>query len=216
MTQYSFFGVNGNSATGPGSSISYGGAFVGGLQFEVTSSGQYLYGYYMWRADSAQSASASFALWIQTAGAAGTFQSGTDTSTSSMTAGQWNYAALGTPFALSTGVVYKAVYGLTGNFNDTHDQFNTAGGVYPAGIVNGPITCYSDQVSQGGTNPAPIASGWQGTFDTSGSDPTTNFPSSTDGSANFWIDILAGPATASFTAAPNRPRGQAVNRASTY
>ena len=54
MTLYSLFGTNGNGATGPGASTSYSGAFVCGVAFSVTSSGYYLNGYYLWRADSSQ------------------------------------------------------------------------------------------------------------------------------------------------------------------
>lgn len=195
MTQYSFFGVNGNGATGPASSISYGGVITMGLAFKVTSSGQYLYGYYVWRSDSGQSASCSCALWVLSSASAGTFQTGTSASTSSMVAGQWNYIPLATPFALSTGTTYKAVLGLTGNFNDTQSQFG-GGEPYVNGITNGPITAFSSPVGQGGTNEAPFTNTYQGSFGTAGSDPTANLPSSDDVKSNFWLDILAGPAAA--------------------
>lgn len=192
MTQYSFFGANGNGATGPASSISFGGAFVAGLAWEVTASGQYLYGYYVWRSDSGQSASCSCALWILSSATAGTFQAGTSASTTTMVTGAWNYIPLPVPFALATGNVYKAVCGLTGNFNDTSHAFNGTG-TYPGGITHGPITCYSSPPAQGGTNGAPFTNTYQGSFGTSGSDPTANLPSSDDVQSNFWVDILAGP-----------------------
>lgn len=195
MTQFSFFGVNGNGTTGPGASTSFGAGFVAGLAFKVTSSGQVLSGYYVWRADSAQSASCSCALWILSAAGAGTFQAGTSASASAMVAGQWNFIPLAVPFALATGNVYKVVLGLTGNFNDVHSQFGT-GGPYAGGIINGPITAYSAPVGQGGTNESPFTNTFQGSFGTSGADPTTNLPSSDDSQANFFVDILVGPPVA--------------------
>ncbi len=195
MTQYSAFGTHGNAATGPSSSTSYGGAFTGGMAFSVTSPGYYLLGYYMWRSDSGQSASASFALWQITASETATYLTGTNVSTSGMTTATWNYVALGSPYALTSATPYKAVYGLTGNFNDTHDQFNGTG-TYPGGVVNGPLNVYSDVTGVGGTNPIPFAPNYQGTFGTAGTDPTVNYPTSDDVYSNFWIDVLIGPASA--------------------
>lgn len=195
MTQFSAFGTHGNGTTGPGASTSFGAAFVSGLTFKVTQPGQFLYGYYYWRADSGQSASAQGALWTLTANATGTFQTGTSASTSSMAVGQWNFIALAVPFALTSGTVYRAVIGVTGNFNDVHSQFGT-GGPYSAGIVNGPLTVYSAPTGQGGTNEAPFTNVFQGTFGTSGADPTANLPASDDSQANFFVDILVGPAAA--------------------
>jgi len=197
VTQYSAFGTHGNSATGPGSSISYGGAWVAGLAFKVTSSGQVLYGYYLWRADSAQSATADFALWQITGATTGTLVSGSHVSASGLLTGQWNYVSLSTPVALTSGTSYKAVYGFTGNFCDTQNQF-ASGDPYVGGIVNGPLTVFSDITGVGGTNAEPNGS-YQGTFGTSGSDPTTNYPTSDDVYSNFWVDVLVG---ATATSAP--------------
>ena len=183
------------------------------MAFKVTSSGYYLNGYYMWRSDSSQSASASFALWAITGATTGTYQTGTSASTSSMTTGTWNYVALGTPFALTSGTPYKAVYGLTGNFNDTQNQFNGTG-TYPGGVVNGPLNVYSDVTGVGGTNPEPNGTA-QGSFGTSGTDPTTNYPTSDDVYSNFWIDVLIGPAAAA-ALPPPLVLSQAVRRASTW
>lgn len=205
MTQYSFFGVNGNGATGPASSASYTGPFVSGHTWKVTQSGQFLYGYYVWRADTNQSASCTMALWVVTAINAGTFQAGTNVSSSSLATGQWNYLPLGTPFALTSGTLYRMVYGAANNFSDTTHQFGS-GNPYAAGIVNGPITLFSDQ-AQGGTNNAPYANAFQGVFSTAGSDPTVTLPSTADIASNFWIDVLVGPAQA---AAAPAGRAQAV------
>lgn len=198
MTQYSAFGVNGNGATGPVSSITFTGNFVAGMSFSVTQPGQFLYGYYIWRSDSAQSASAAFALWQITAATTGTYQ-GSDTSASTAAAvvGQWTYVPLATPFALTQNTPYKAVVGLVNNFNDTHTQFGNEGGTgapYLGGIVNGPLNVYSAPISFAGTNPAPFTNSYQGSFDTASADPTADFPATDDNSANFWLDVLVGPA----------------------
>jgi hypothetical protein len=194
MTQYSFFGTHGNSANGPASSISFGAAFTAGLAFKVTSSSLYLYGYYLWRSDSGQPASSQCALWQITAASTGTYQgSGTLVSSSSLATQTWNYLPLASPFALTASTPYKAVYGLTGNFSDTQNQFGT-GGTYQAGITNGPLDAYSDTAGLGGTNPVPFANSYQGTFGTAGADPTANYPVTPDSSSNFWIDVLIGPA----------------------
>jgi hypothetical protein len=203
VTQYSFFqSGTGNGATPPASSSDpgYGGNWVAGLAFEVTSSGQYLYGFYLWRADTSTPASSTFALWTQTSAAAGTVIAATEVSGSGFTAGAWNYVPLATPYALSTGVVYKAVYGYSGGgFPETKTSFGT-GGAYAAGIVSGPITAYSSPTGQGGTNQIPFTNAYQGSFDTATASASTDFPVSDDSQANFWIDILVGPA-----AAPPRP-----------
>jgi hypothetical protein len=206
VTQYSAFqSGTGNNTAGPASSTSYGGVFTAGMAFEVTSSGQYLYGYYVWRADSSQSASVQCALWLITAAATGTYQgAGTLVSSSSLVAGQWNYLPLATPFALTVSTPYKAVYGLTGNFSETHTEFGT-GGPFLGGIVNGPLTVYSSPTGQGGTNQVPFVNSYQGTFGTAGSDPTANYPTSDDSQANFWVDILVGPAAVSAVAFPAAP-----------
>ena len=195
MTQYSVFqSGTGLGVSGPGSSTSYTGTWVGGLYFEVTSPAQYLYGFYLWRADSSQLSSSSFALWTVTAPGTGTVNASTEVSGSGFTAGAWNYVPLGSPYALSTGTVYMAVYGYAaGNFPETKPSFGT-GGAYAAGIVSGPITVYSGHSSDGGTGAQAFAAFYaQGSFDTAGP-PSTDLPNSDDSAANFWIDFLIGPA----------------------
>ena len=202
MTLYSAFGTHGNAANGPGASSSYSGSWLAGLAFKVTSSGYYLQQYGYWRADSSQTAAPQFALWIQTTATAGTYQAGTLTSMSGATAGAWNYVSLATPFLLSTGTVYKIVGGWSNNFSETKNQFGTAG-AYIGGIVNGPLTVYSSTVSDGGTNAIPFGNAYQGVFSTAGTDPSANLPASTDSDANFWIDLVIGPAAVAVAPAPS-------------
>jgi len=204
MTNYSFFGVTGNGANGPGSSTSFSGGIVLGAVFEVTSPGYSLLGYGFWRADTSQAASASCALWQGTGLNTGTLTASSTASLSSMTAGAWNYVTLGTPIALTQNQVYKAQIGLVNNFPFTVGQFGT-GGAYSAGIVNGPLTCFSDITANGGTNPDTYHDD-QATYATGSSDPTAAYVTSINGSFNGWVDVLIGlppapPPPAAYTAA---------------
>lgn len=195
MTQYSAFGTHGNGATGPASSISYGGNWAAGLYLEVTQASQYLYGFYLWRADSGQPSSSTFALWTVTASGTGSVNAATEVSGSGFTAGAWNYVPLSSPFLLTSGTTYMAVYAYVGNFPETKPAFGS-GGAYAGGIVNGPLTVFSGASSAGGTGPFAFASGFyaQGSFSTAGSSASTTLPSSDDGQPNFWVDVLVGPA----------------------
>lgn len=204
MTQFSAFGTHGNGVTGPATSVSFGAAFVAGMSFEVTTSSQFLFGYLFWRADTPQPSTASFALWQITAANTGTYLgSGTAATGTGFATATWNFVPLATPFALTANTPYEAVYGVTGNFCDTNAGTNSFIGSYTAGITNGPLNVYSPPASFGGTNAVPFANSWQGAFGTSGADPTTNYPTSSDGNgANFWVDVLVGPAASVTTAAP--------------
>ena len=197
MTQYSVFqSGTGSGTSGPGSSTSYSGPWVAGLYFKVTQPAQYLYGYYLWRADSSQSSSASFATWTVTAPGTGTVNAATEVSGSGFTTGAWNYVPLSSPYLLSTGNVYMAVYGYTaGNFPETKPYFET-GGTLVGGYVNGPLTVYSGAASSGGTGAQPFGGTFyaQGSFSTAGANPATTLPNSDDSGPNFWIDFLIGPA----------------------
>jgi hypothetical protein len=186
------------STYGPGSSVSYGGVIVQGILFEVTDPGMVLRGYWFWRADSPQSASASFALWQATGFGTGTLISNSSASTSTMVAGQWNYVPLPGSLALTSGTAYKAVVGVSGNFNDTTGQFDT-GGPYVGGITNGPLTAFSAVAGTGGTLPD-VYGDYQCTYDTSTSDPTAVYPASDSSSYNAWIDVQVD-----FAATPGPP-----------
>ncbi len=194
MTLYSAFGTLGNGATGPGSSTSYSGGIVVGMAFSVTSSGYYLNGYYLWRSDSSQSASAEFCLYTITSATTATLVASTTVSTSGMTTGAWNYVALPSQVALTSSTPYKAVGGWTNNFNDTNSGTGSFTGSYLAGIVNGPLNVYSPPAGDSGTNPIPFTNTYQGSYDTASSDPTADYPMNSDGAgANFWIDVQVGP-----------------------
>ena len=221
MTQYSVFqSGTGLGISGPGSSNSYSGNWAAGLYFKVTSASQYLYGFYLWRADSAQLSSSTFALWTVTASGTGSVVPATEVSGSGFTAGAWNYVALSSPYALSTGVVYMAVYAYAaGNFLETKPYFGT-GGAYTAGITNGPLTVFSAPVSAGGTGAQAFGSFYgQGSYSTAGNSASTTLPAADDGQPNFWIDVLIGPAAAPATPRPPQPlivTRPAVSRAANW
>jgi hypothetical protein len=91
---------------------------------------------------------------------------------------------LDTPLLLAIGTCYNACTGFTGSFPSTRNQYGS-GDPYAAGIVNGPLTAYSD-VS--GSLPSPYSTA-QGVFGTNGSDPTVHMPTGGAASDNFWIDV---------------------------
>ena len=144
------------TTSGPASSIAFGGVLVQGTGFEVTQAGMFLQGYWWWRADSAQSASANFATWQITGSATATLIAATVTSTTTAAIGQWNYTALTPQVALAANTPYRAVVGVSGNFPSTSNQFGTTQ-PFQNGITQGPLFAYSDQ---SGTAPIPFANAW--------------------------------------------------------
>src|SRR5262249_54200392 len=118
-----------------------------------------------------------------------------------LTAGAWNYTACPAPAPLAIGAVYIAATGFSNSFPITSNSFGP-GDPYAAGIVNGPLSAFSDQ---GGALPGPIP---QGLFGTAGTDPTVNCPQEGSSSSNFWMDVQIGttpPAGASYRLWPNYP-----------
>jgi hypothetical protein len=174
------------STNGPASSTGFGGTILLGTLFKVTSPGLSLQGYWYWRADTAQSASASFALWQATGHLTGSLVAATTTSGSGAVVGQWNFYPL-TSVPLTANTTYKAVYGVSGNFLNTPSQFNS-GGVYQAGITTGPLFAFSDT---SGTAGDPFSDN-QTTFDTTTSDPTAVYPIGFNSGFNGWADVQVG------------------------
>ncbi len=200
MTTYRLF----PSTSGPSSPVSYSGSFLAGVLFEVTTGGCWFEGYWWWVCPSGQSASAQkFALWqVYNVGTGILIPSATVTS-GALTAGQWNYVPLATPIPLAIGACYNASTGFNGNFPDTLSQFGS-GEPYSTGIVNGPLSAFSDQ---SGSLPAPFSMS-QGVFSVAGSDPTANMPANGDQSDNLWIDLQVdtnAPAGTSYRLWPNYP-----------
>jgi hypothetical protein len=192
------------STNGPSSPVSYSGPFQAGVLFKVTTGGTWFDGYWWWVCPSGQSTSPQkFALWGVYNGGAGALVPGATVTSGTLTPGQWNFVPLATPIPLSIGACYNACTGFSGNFPDTQGQFGS-GEPYSAGIVNGPLSAFSDQ---SGSLPAPFSMS-QGVFGISGTDPTTHMPANGNQSDNLWMDLqveTSAPAGASYRLWPNYP-----------
>jgi hypothetical protein len=142
-------------------------------------------GYWWWVCASEQPASPQkFALWNVSGAAAGTLIPNSVVTSGALTAGQWNWVPLPAPLPLAIGTPYNACTGFTGSFPNTNDQFG-GGGPYANGIVNGPLTAYSDG---SGSLHAPYGTP-QGVFGVQGADPAVHLPLDGSNSANFWMDL---------------------------
>jgi hypothetical protein len=203
------------STDGPASAASYKGSFISGVQFEVTTGGCWLEGYWWWVCQSGgQPTSAQeFALWqvYTDVGSAGNLIPSGTVRSGSLRTGAWNYVALTQPVPLAVGATYIAATGVNGPFPATNGAFG-AGQPYAAGITDGPLFAYSDA---GGSAPAPTGLA-QAVFSTAGSDPTVEMPAGGSSSSNFWVDVqisTSAPSGASYRLWPNYPviAGQPAN-----
>jgi len=192
------------STNGPASPVSYSGPFVCGVVVGVTTGGCWLDGYWWWVCPTGQSTSAQkFALWCLYNSNSGSLVPNSTVTSAALTAGQWNYVKLAAPVPLALGATYVAATGFTGSFPDTNSQFGS-GGPYSAGIVNGPLTAYSDA---SGSNPSPFKTA-QAVFSVASSDPTAFAPVYGSSACNFWMDLLVDtspPAGASYRLWPSYP-----------
>ena len=218
------------STNGPSSAISYGGNFISGMAFCVTSEAWFM-GYWWWVCGSGGQSTGptKCALWqvpyfdnenpVLVPGSVVT--SGT------LTGGQWNYVPLPTPLPLSLGgspgmtppinggdtayglATYVAAIGCNGPFPDTNGYWGT-GQTAPNGITNGPLTAFSG-TSAGMPAPWPVNGVQaQGCFSVAGNDPSLNFPGSSSATDNFWVDVQVGgysnaPSGTSLRLFPNIP-----------
>jgi hypothetical protein len=200
MTTYRLY----PTTAGPSTAVSYTGPFLAGVNFEVTTGGTWLDGYWWWVCNTGQSTTPQkFALWSMYGASSGALVPGGTITSAALTAGQWNFVPLPAPIALSIGATYIAATGFSNGFPDTNSQFG-AGEPHSAGITEGPLFAYSDQ---GGTAPAPTGTA-QGTFSTSGTDPSVYLPVGGSSSANFWIDVqvdTSAPQGTSYRLWPNYP-----------
>ena len=200
MTTYRLF----PSASGPSSPVSYSGPFMAGILFKVTTGGCWLEGFWWWVCPSGQSVTAQkFAVWQVYNVATGALVPAATVTSGALTPGQWNYVPLNAPIPLSIGACYNACTGFNGNFPDTQAQFGS-GDPYSAGIVNGPLSAFSDQSG----SLAPPFSMSQGVFSVSGSDPTALMPANGNQSDNLWMDLQVtdvAPAGATYRLWPNYP-----------
>ena len=143
-------------------------------------------GYWWWVCPSGQPTSAQkFALWNVTAQGLGTLIPGRVVTSGGLTAGQWNWIPLSAPFRSPWTCSTPALD--SPETPRSNDQFDP-GDPYAAGIVNGPLTAYSDS---NGSLPTPYTTN-QGVFGTQGTDPSVHMPLSGSNSANFWVDLQVG------------------------
>lgn len=173
------------TTAGPASAVSYTGPFEAGVVFAVTSGGCWLDGYWWWVCASGQSTSPQkFALWQTYNGQQGSVVPGSVVTSGTLIAGQWNFVPLATKLPLAIGATYVASTGFSNGFPDTNNQFGS-GQPYGAGIVNGPLTAYSDA---SGSLPSPFKTA-QGVFSVASADPTVSMPIYGSSSCNFWVDL---------------------------
>jgi hypothetical protein len=192
------------TTAGPATAVSYTGPFEAGVVFGVTSGGCWLDGYWWWVCGSGQSTSPQkFALWQTYNGQQGSVVAGSVVTSGALTAGQWNFVPLTPNLPLAIGATYIASTGFSGGFPDTNNQFGS-GEPYAAGIVNGPLTAYSDT---SGSLPSPH-NNQQGTFSVASTDPTAAMPTYGSSSSNFWIDLQVNttpPSGTSYRLWPSYP-----------
>jgi hypothetical protein len=208
MTTYRLMDdIGGRPGNGPSAAVSYNGNFLAGTAFEVTADNLWFEGYWWWVCDSGQQTGAQpFALWqVDTTNNGVLVEGGTVTS-ETLTSGTWNYIALPSPIQLSRGIPYVVATGYvsTSGFPNTNNLFG-AGDIYSAGIVNGPLTAYSDT---NGSEPSPNKWAGQGLFATAYSDPTAHMPDDTYESSSFWIDLqvsTTAPSGISYRLWPSLP-----------
>ena len=126
------------STNGPSTPVSYGGPFLAGVLFEVTTGGIWFDGYWWWVCPSGQSTTAQpFALWaVYNGGSGGALVPGSTVTSGTLVAGQWNYVPLPSPIPLAMGACYNACTGFTGSFPDTNGQYGS-GGSYAPGSPTG-------------------------------------------------------------------------------
>ena len=172
--------------------------------FEITTGGCWLDGFWWWVCPSGQSTAAQkFALWCVYNTDEATLVATATVTSSTLNAGQWNYVPLTVPVPLSIGATYVACTALSNDFPITSDQFGP-GQPYAAGIVNGPLTAFSDL---SGSLPSHFGMN-QGLFGVAGSDPTVSLPEDAYQSSNFWIDVqidVSPPAGTSYRLWPSYP-----------
>lgn len=195
MTTYRIMdGLSGRPGNGPSTATSLTGNYMAGLMFEVTQPGMFFNGYYLWVCNTGQStAPVQCALWNASSSSGGILVPGTTITSGTLTAGQWNFIPLATPIPISTTTPYCTAVSINGNFPLTQHQFGT-GDTYHNGIVNGPLSAFSDSGSTGSTLPAPYSL-HQMPFSVAASNPTTQMPTVNDLNDNLWVDVQVSDVT---------------------
>jgi hypothetical protein len=182
-------GAGSSGTQPPASPVGYSGPFLAGTIFEVTQGNTWFQGYWWYVPAGGDTGAQKFALWNIGVGETSSGHQlvpGSVTSSGALAAGQFNEVLLPEPIPLAVGTTYNASTGWTAvsGFPQTLNQFGS-GDPYSAGIVNGPLSGFSDTT---GSLPEPY-SVVQGLFDTSGSDPSLAPAYSGASSSNFWMDV---------------------------
>jgi hypothetical protein len=202
----------GSGSSGVPALTSYSGDFFCGTAFNVSS--------YVWLTafwwpvpEGGATDPQQFALWQLSGPIGGAVVPAATVMSGTLTAGGWNRVALPSPLQLSPlGIPYLGVTGFTAaegqGFPMVTDQFG-AGNPYSAGIVNGPLTAYSDV---GGSNPVPDNWIGQGSFGTAAGNASFVPNLGSNGGSNFFLDLEVtdtAPAGASYRlrAAQPQPSG---------
>lgn len=187
-------GAGSSGTQPPASPASYSGPFLAGMLISVTGQMAWLNGYHWWVCPSGQStAPQKFALWNITGTSTQSVVPGSVVTSGTLTAGAMNFVPLPAPVQLAPGTLYNpstgwSTVGTTG-FPVSNNQFGAAQ-PYASGIVNGPLTAWSD-LGASKTFPAASANYGkdQGLFSVAGTDPSVSMPAGGSNSAIFWMDV---------------------------
>jgi hypothetical protein len=201
-------GVGSSGTQPPASTTGLTGPYVVGTCFKVTSA-CWLEGYwwYVCASGGQETAAQKFALWSAnrdgSASAQGSVIPAATVTSGTLTAGQFNYVPLATPVPLTIGWTYMATTGWSPavGIPYANAQFGS-GNPYSAGIVNGPLTGFSNLA---GSNPDPFGN-IQCAYNRVTADPAVTFPNTDSSSFNGWIDLqvtTTPPANATYRLFPS-------------
>jgi hypothetical protein len=151
------------SVDGPSTAISYTGNWTNSVKFMVSENARWLEGYWWWVCPAnGLTVPQKFYLtaWLGIGNSATVIVPGSTVTSGTLSPG-WNFVALPEPIPLAVGeaangqdggsTLYSANTDVNGNFPNTAHYWN-AGQPGAAGIVNGPLTAFSNQ---SGSLPAP-------------------------------------------------------------
>jgi uncharacterized protein DUF4082 len=180
------------ATSGPGAPTAASGGWLLGVIFSCTGAVSWLNGYYHWVPAGGDTVARKFALWNRYSTTQQNLVTGSVVTSGTMTAGQWNFVALGTPIQLAPGALYVAAAGwtATNGIPVTSAQFGS-GDPFAAGIVNGPLTAWS-ATSGSNTFPAGTTNYGLGQMlfsNALGADPSVAMPNNGSGDDNLWVDV---------------------------
>lgn len=166
------------STNGPASGEVDATDYTLGVEFFVTSACK-LNAYFFWVATGMSTGARSFRLYsVNAGGGSGSAVSGSDITSGTLIAGQWNRVPLLTPIDLTPNQRYRACVLVTTaspKYASTSDYWNTGGG--SAGIINGPLNAPNGTNAEGNDQCSFVESS------------VMAFPSSSFQFSNYWIDV---------------------------